>query len=231
MIGVIGHRGAAQVCTENTLASYRRGIDDGADVVEFDVHRSADGHLVLIHDGVVDRVAAGGRTRGVVAELTWAELREVDLGQGRRIPDLVAALEMITVGMHIEIKDPEAAAPAARLVRQRGLADRVEMTSFDLDSLRVVRQVAPELPLGVISAAPTPAALAAVRELSARSLALKIPHLEARLIAELQAEGVAVYGWAVRTAEELRIAVDAGVDMVTADDPGWCRAALAAGAY
>src|SRR5699024_11471293 len=84
---------------------------------------------------------------------------------------------------------------------------------------RIVHAAAPQLPLGVISHEPTPAALDAVRELSARVLALKIAHLDAPLVRRLQGEGVLVGGWAVRSWEDLRLAVAAGVDRATADDP------------
>ncbi|HLR28263.1 MAG TPA: glycerophosphodiester phosphodiesterase [Ruania sp.] len=227
MVEVIGHRGAAQVCTENTLASFRRGMDDGAAAIELDVQRSRDGHLVLIHDAAVDRVAVAGRTTGAVAELTWAQLQEVELEGGQRIPDLASALELIDIPMEVEIKARAAAAPTAQMVLARGAGTRVTMTSFDVESLRIVHAAAPQLPLGVISHEPTPAALDAVRELSARVLALKIAHLDAPLVRRLQGEGVLVGGWAVRSWEDLRLAVAAGVDRVTADDPGWCREALA----
>src|SRR5699024_5312243 len=181
MVEVIGHRGAAQVCTENTLASFRRGMDDGAAAIELDVQRSRDGHLVIIHDPVVERVAVAGRTTGAVAELTWAQLSEVELDGGRRIPDLASALHLGVIPLEVEVKARAAAAQTAQIVLARGAGARAAITSFDVESLRIVREVAPELPLGVISHKPTRAALAAVRELSARSLALKIAHLDAKL--------------------------------------------------
>lgn len=228
MVEVVGHRGAAQVCAENTLASFRRGMDDGAGAIELDVRCSLDGRLVIMHDADVDRVAVGGRTTGMVAELTWAQLQEVELGQGQRIPDLAAALDLIDISIQVEIKARAAAIPAAQMVLASGAGERVLMTSFELDWLRLIREEVPQLALGVISAAPTPEVLAAVRELSAHSLALKIALLDPTVVRELQLEGVAVGGWSVRSAEDLRRALEAGVDKVTADDPGWCRAALGA---
>src|SRR5699024_5302287 len=174
MVEVVGHRGAAQVCTENTLASFRRGMDDGAVAIELDVQRSRDDHLVILHDRSVDRVAVGGRTTGAVAELTWDQLQEVELAGGLRIPDLASALELIDIPLEVEIKARAAAAPTAQMLLAHGAGPRSTVTSFDVESLRIVREVAPELALGVVSAEATSAALAAVRELSARSLALKI---------------------------------------------------------
>ena len=228
MTGVVGHRGAMALRTENTLASFLQAERDGAAAVELDVHLSADSRLVVIHDGAVDRTAVAGRTNGTVADLTWAQLQEVDLGHGQRIPSLEAALEVIRGQVHVEIKAPGAAAPTAELVLQEGLADRVTLTSFDAGGLAQARRRSTRLHLGVISVEPTPAALAAVRELDAGLLCVGVAHLDRALVQRLQGDGVAVCGWPVRTEEDLQRALRAGVDLVTADDPGWCRERVAA---
>ncbi len=223
MTGVVGHRGAMALCTENTLASFLQAEQDGAAAVELDVHLSADSRLVVIHDGAVDRTAVAGRTSGTVADLTWAQLQEVDLGQGQRIPSLEAALEVVRGQVHVEIKAPAAAAPAAELVLQEGLVDRVTLTSFDAGGLAQVRRRSTRLHLGMIATRATPAALAAVRELEAGLLCAGLADLDRALVQRLQGDGVAVCTWPVRTEEDLQRALTAGVDLVTADDPGWCR--------
>lgn len=226
MIGVVGHRGAMAVCAENTLASFSRGVRDGAAAIELDVHLSADARLVVIHDAAVDRTAVGGRRQGVVAELTWAELQEVELGDGQRIPSLEAALGVISAEVHVEIKDPAAALQAAELVLREELQERVMLISFDTDTLAEMRRRSTRLRLGVITTQPTAAALAAVRSLDAVQLAAGSAHLDRELTHLLQARGVVVCGWPVRTEADLQQALAADVDLVTADDPGWCRERL-----
>ena len=54
-VTIVGHRGAAGLLPENTLASFARAIDVGADAVECDVRPTADGRLILMHDETVDR--------------------------------------------------------------------------------------------------------------------------------------------------------------------------------
>lgn len=228
MTGVVGHRGAMAVCAENTLGSFLQGVRDGAAVIELDVHLSADSRLAVIHDATVDRTAVAGRTTGAVAALTWEELQEVDLGGGQRIPSLEASLEVVRAEVHVEIKAPSAAVPAAELVLREGLEDRVTLTSFDTAALAQVRRRSTRLRLGVISVQPTAEALAAVRELSADLFCVGVAHLDQTPVARLQAEGVAVCGWPVRTEEDLRTALAAGVDLVTADDVAWCRDRIAA---
>ena len=67
------HRGASADAPENTMAAFRLAAEQGADAIEFDVQRTADGELVVIHDETIDRTSTG---QGVVAEMTLVELRE-----------------------------------------------------------------------------------------------------------------------------------------------------------
>src|SRR5690625_5422536 len=92
---LVGHRGAAEVEPENTIRSFRRGVVDGSAWLECDVHLSADGHDVIIHDATIDRTAQADsplRT-GSVAELTRAQLDRVLVGADEHIPTLVEVLD------------------------------------------------------------------------------------------------------------------------------------------
>ena len=108
---VIGHRGAAAVAPENTLASLRRAKELGAGWVEFDVKLTRDGAAVLIHDERLERTTDG---RGEVARTTLAELRKLDAGAwfdpafaGERVPTLGDALALcgeLGLGINVEVK-------------------------------------------------------------------------------------------------------------------------------
>src|SRR5256885_5996453 len=76
---VIGaHRGASARAPENTLAAFRAALEDGAELVELDVHLTHDGRLAVIHDEETRRITG---TAGVVAELSMSELRRLDAGR------------------------------------------------------------------------------------------------------------------------------------------------------
>ena len=89
---VVGHRGAAGVQPENTLPGFEYALSLGCEYVETDVHLSKDGHSVIIHDDTVNRTTNG---QGRVADLTLAELRSLDAGQGRQIPLLQEVLDVV----------------------------------------------------------------------------------------------------------------------------------------
>jgi glycerophosphoryl diester phosphodiesterase len=80
MTYVCGHRGAAGLKPENTLAGFRQAVALGADFVECDVHLTKDNHVVVIHDDTLDRTTTG---TGAIRALTLEEVRAVDAGGGR----------------------------------------------------------------------------------------------------------------------------------------------------
>src|SRR6266851_1122996 len=87
----VGHRGAAAYAPDNTVASFLRALEIGVDMIETDVRVSRDGRLVLAHDDEMG--PRGGRLS--VAKTDWAELRELNLGQGERPLVLEEAFEIV----------------------------------------------------------------------------------------------------------------------------------------
>lgn len=158
-----GHRGNADEFPENTLASFRSAIELGVDVIEFDVHRTEDGGLAVIHDHLLDRTTNGS---GLVRDHTMAELKQFDAGSwkaasfaGERIPTLdeVLALASGKVGVAIEIKNLplpyggiEEAVVAA--VRNAAMVSDVVVISFDHRAVKRIAELEPEILTGVLEA-------------------------------------------------------------------------------
>ncbi len=130
--GIGAHRGGAATHPENTLAAFRNAVALGAHQIEFDVRRSADGEIVVIHDARLDRTTNG---RGKVSRTNFAQLRELDFGQwksdrftGERIATLAETLDALPrdVWINLQIKKDEPVADdVARLVTERGRLDQV----------------------------------------------------------------------------------------------------------
>lgn len=98
---VLGHRGYRARHPENTLRAFREALDAGADGVECDTQKTADGMYVVIHDPTVDRVT--GR-RGDVGRMTLDELRALDFGAGERIPLLEELLRMLPPEAYLDLE-------------------------------------------------------------------------------------------------------------------------------
>jgi glycerophosphoryl diester phosphodiesterase len=157
----MAHRGNRAACPENTLAAFRRALEDGADLIETDLHLTADNVFVCIHDATLDRTTDG---RGPVKERTLAELKQFSASYGRpefaaeRIPTLaeVAAILPPDVALALELKiddfiQPEVARKLSEELTALGIHDRSVVISFSLARLQGVQAVDPEIPAGWIT--------------------------------------------------------------------------------
>jgi glycerophosphoryl diester phosphodiesterase len=161
---IIGHRGASAVAPENTLAAFRRAVEDGADGIEFDVRLSADDVPVVIHDADLQRT---GANNALVREMSSKELQATDVGSwfNRRFPErardeyaregmptLEDVLRMLNVDLilYIEMKclPGEAHTLANRvthLLREYDLVKRVVVESFTHEAIIAVKQIFQEI--------------------------------------------------------------------------------------
>jgi glycerophosphoryl diester phosphodiesterase len=154
VVHIIGHRGGAGLWPENSLAGFRELAAMPVEGVEFDVHLTVDGELLVIHDPTLDRTTDHS---GPVAALRAGEHRRVVLNQsgGESIPLLFEVLEIFAntaMELHVELKADPAGAPyrglaakAAALLDQYGLARRAMLTSFDPVAVAEIRTVAPHI--------------------------------------------------------------------------------------
>jgi len=163
---VVAHQGGELLRPSNTMEAFRHAVELGADVLDTDLHRTADGVLVLLHDETVDRTSNG---TGAVRDLTIDELRELDFGyrftplRGERNdagenPWRGRGLGIVTVGelfaefgtevrYGIEIKQtvPEAAGELCDAITAAGLEDRVLVSSFAQSNMDAFRAACPEV--------------------------------------------------------------------------------------
>ncbi len=158
---VMAHRGNRALFPENTLASFQQAIADGADILETDLHLSADGVFMCIHDATVDRTTDGS---GPVAEKTLAQLKELSAADSRpgfeqeRIPTLaeVAAILPPDIGLALELKtdiflEPAVCVQLAEELAELGIRDRAAVLSFSLARIQSVQAAAPDIPIGWIT--------------------------------------------------------------------------------
>ncbi len=153
MFLIIGHRGASGTEPENTLRSFRKALEAGADGIELDVHLCASGELVVIHDYTVDRTTDGS---GKVSDLPLDELRELDAGKGERIPLLTEVLDVIAgrVLVNIELKGDNTARSVSRVISSylgRGYeADDLLVSSFKPTELSDFISFGDDIRIGVL---------------------------------------------------------------------------------
>ena len=218
---LVGHRGVRGRRPENTLAAFRCALDAGLDGLETDVQRTADGHLVLVHDTHVDGAPVGA--------CTLADLR-------RQRPDLATLDEALALvrsvpgtWLNVELKtlrgfEPRLVGSVARAIRRSGLADRTVVSSFNPLALALLRLRAPELRTGYLwSADPaTPRLLRTAWPAGWLHVDALHPHwslVDRDLVERAERRGLALNTWTVNDGAEVRRQLALGVGGIMADDP------------
>ncbi len=196
-----GHRGNPAEHPENTLASFRSAIELGVDMVECDVHLSADGELVVIHDHTLNRTTNG---TGLVVQHTLAELRALDAGGGEHLPTLaeVCALARDHVGLCVEIKQIPIPYPSLeeKLLGQLRELDMVEQTaviSFHHGSVRRLKDLEPRLAVGVLEGARPIDPVSILRSAAADIYSPHFGAMDPELVEQLHGAGGVVGVWTV----------------------------------
>ena len=146
-MSIFAHRGASGYAPENTLAAFELAVNMGADGIEFDVHLSADGVPVVIHDETLERTT--GRV-GWVKDFTAAELSTLEVPTLETLFGLMAG-EVIT--LHVELKDvqgrsSEMATKVLDMINKWRLRDRVVISSSNHATLSLIRETDPTIRLG-----------------------------------------------------------------------------------
>jgi glycerophosphoryl diester phosphodiesterase len=231
----IAHRGQRASVPEQTLEAFEAAIALGCEGIECDVQRTKDDVLVMLHDLTLDRTTNGS---GPVAAVDWADVRRLDAGSWRsarwrscRIPTLDETIELALsadVPLCIEIKGiaadtPGTAAAVATVLRDRGLLDRMFISSFDHAALGAARDVAgrPLLAPERLPEAgpPDPAvAVAQATALDATVLQHRWEDLTVAVVDALHDVGVAVWSWPIDSLESIEHSVAVGVDGIIGDD-------------
>lgn len=235
-----GHRGARAYAPMNTLPSFELALKLGAHGIEFDVRRTKDGVLVLLHDPTVDETSNG---HGHVADLTFAELRELDFGgwkgpefAGTPIPTLDELFEAVGARflMNVEIKCEHLASEGieqqvAETIARHGMGERILVSSFNPFVVARSARAMPNILRGLLVEGPTPFDRARLlRRLEIQALHPYFPFIDTGYMEKARSLGLAVNTWTVNDPAEAQRLAKLGVSAVITDQPDTILAALGA---
>lgn len=243
---VIAHQGGEEVWPSNTMFAYERAVGLGVDMLEMDLHATADGKLVLMHDETVDRTTDG---TGKIEEMTLAEFKALDGGyywtgdDGQTFPFrgqgiTPASLDEVfsafpDMPMNIEIKLVESQ-PVAELfcqaIRDYGMQDKVLVASFHQDAIDQFRALCPEV---TTSLAQNEVIDFFVRHklflagtYSPPGGAVQVPEERSGLriltegfVDDAHGRGMDVHAWTINEVEDMQRMIDLGVDGIITDRP------------
>jgi glycerophosphoryl diester phosphodiesterase len=242
---IIGHRGASASAPENTIVAFKFATNEGAHGLEFDVRLASDGVPVVIHDATLDRtvMTPGAVERHPSTALSrmcagnWFNLSHPDraraLYEVQCIPTLPQVFQLFgSYLLYVEMKCEE---PARRLelaravvglVRDHGLAGSVVVKSFEHDSLREVKRLAPEIRTAALFGRSWPHPFVTARRIIAEAEAcgadeISLHHslLRAATVREARRRGFEVLAWTVNSTIFLRRALGLGLRAVFTDEP------------
>lgn len=218
---LVGHRGAAGLAPENTLAGLSAALEYDVDRVEVDVRETADGAVVCCHDPTLDRTTDGS---GAVGEHSLSVIQSLDAGDGQQVPTLDAVLAHLAphdVDLAVELKEPIGHA-ALSIVRDHDALERTWFLAFDAEALDPVSDSGArtgEL-AGELDAALVERVVARDRD----HLGVHHEALTPALVEQAQNSGLRVGAWTVNDRTPIRSALELGVDSITSDRPDIARA-------
>jgi glycerophosphoryl diester phosphodiesterase len=211
----VGHRGAKAYETENTLESFRKSIELGANAIELDVRISGDAKLIVIHDDNLKKVF-GKDVR--IKESTLGELRRLT---DNRIVTFDAVLRFIDRKVEkilVELKETGYERDVLDIIRKEKLEDRVIVVSFHEEALAHVRELDKKIEIGLIytkSKKPIDIAL----KLNAQYLVPLYRFVHRRDIAKAHKSNLKVIVWTVNTIIEVQNFIAKDVDGIATDKP------------
>ncbi|MGE3907983.1 MAG: glycerophosphodiester phosphodiesterase [Chloroflexota bacterium] len=227
---IFGHRGAMGYAPENTFASFELALQQGVQAIELDVHLTADGEVVVIHDPLLDRTTDG---QGMVGEKTLAELKALDVGShfgaqfaGQRIPTLGETLGWARgkCVLDIEIKGgpwpyPGLEEKVVQLVREHEMTDQVIVISFHHPTVARVKALAPEIATGTLWSCRPIDPVAVAQAANANAMLPFWAYCDQETVDRAHEAGLSVHPWATSEPRVINRLIAMGVDSICSNHP------------
>lgn len=240
---ISAHRGGAALAPENTLASFRKGLEFHPDFLEMDIHLTKDGIPVVIHDSRIDRTTDG---TGRVADYTLAELQKFNAAakfaggpyERQAIPSLAQVLDLAKdtgVRLELEVKAtadglryPAIEQKIVDALTARDMLHRVRIMAFELDTIVRAKKIAPHVQtvallslafLGTLETYDADKALDYLQVFQPNGIGVWKDLTSQVLVDAAHKRNIMVGVWTVDAEDEMRKFADMGVDSITSNKP------------
>ncbi len=238
---IVAHRGASALAPENTISSFSRALEIGADAVEFDIHQSSDGRLVVMHDESLERTTNGS---GFIKDTDSRKLRGLDAGswyasrfRGEKIPTLEEAVDFITPAAYaiVEIKHGNDVYPgiekkiAELMSLRKGCRKRTVFIAFDPEILLNIRELDTELSTGLLTADPPDDYIDVAQEFLVQCFFPKWEKLKPESVSLLHKNGYSVHPWVMDREEDAAKVMSMKPDSVSSNHPDMLKRIVGGG--
>jgi glycerophosphoryl diester phosphodiesterase len=215
---IIGHRGAAGLEPENTIRSFKKAESLGVDMIEFDVRKTHDGELVVVHDHDLLRLFGDPR---VIKEMNLHQIKQISAEHGREIPTLDEVLAQVSIDLNIEVKSHGIEAKV--LEKIKNFPHKVLISSFFPEILKKIRTLDGNIPLALIIGMKRFHMIAVAnyltKKLDLSAIHLKSPLVSLPVIALFRLSGRKINVWTINSEKEFNRMKKLGVDGIFTDHP------------
>lgn len=220
---IIAHRGASGYAEENTQSAFEKAIELGADMIEFDIHKSASGEIVVIHDATVDRTMNG---TGFIKNIKLKELKKFRTPKEQSMLTLQEAFDCINkrAKIIIEIKgrdiEDELVQVINEYVKNRNWSyDDFLVSSFDHHQLKKVKKLNPEIHIGVLVGGIPIDYAACAQKIDADSIHGWKEYITQEYVDDAHQRGLKFFAFTVNGPDEIDELIALDVDGIITDYP------------
>ncbi len=232
---IVAHRGSSAIAPENTLASFRQAVEDGADAIELDVHLSKDGEVFVIHDSRLERTTSG---QGFVQNHTLDQLKHLDAGswfhdkfRGEKLSILAEVFELFRgkIGINVEIKAErlhhqqlDVVDKCCRLILEHKMGEFVLVSSFHQKFIKQVKLHHPNIATGLLYDPIQPfvkSKISYAKTVRAEYIILNGRNLKNKIIEDIRTAGLLIGEYTINTQHRFNRALRFGVDAIITNDP------------
>ena len=206
----IAHRGDWRDAPENTVAAFRAAAMAGADMVELDVRRTADGGVAVVHDPPLERVWGSPLA---VGDAALADVRAH--GNGRHhVSTLEEALDCVDLALMVDYTRADVVEPALAVIGDAGALDRVLFSGENVEGHRRIRSLAPDARIALTWTSREPPAASLLAELAVEYFNPPSELLDAAVVEAMHDRGYKVSTWTVDDPREMQRVLECGADAI-----------------
>lgn len=219
----IAHRGASHYAPENSLEAFKKALKLKVDVVEFDVHHTKDGKLIVIHDDNVNRTTDG---IGPIHRVSLKQIRKLHEPNGEPVPTLQEVLDVLKNKCicKIDIKDKGTVDKVIKLIKKNNMEDSVIITCEVLSILKKIKKLSTNIKIeaggfGYRKRIPIKKIIEKAKSVKANIISPHYTITTKKLVNEAHKNGLKVHVWTVDKVGMIKKMKKIGVDGITTNFP------------
>lgn len=220
MVLKIARRGASGYCPENTMSAFEKALEIGCDVIEFDIHKTKDGRIIVMHDENVARTTDG---LGNIRDLTLKEIKMFHEPNGESVPTLQGVFDLLKnkKKMMLDIKDQDMEKEVIQLISDSDLEEYVIVDSDFPDVIKKIKTMNPKIHvyLGGVTKGNFKNIIHDAQKIGAEMIKVQNILVNEGMVNEAHNNRIGIYVWGAEEASDIKKMLDLNVDAIVCDFP------------